>query len=361
LYGAEQSLLHVVRRLDPKAWEPEFVLPGDGPFAGAIRMENWPVRWFDVKRGPGSAFGLARTIREARPDLVHLNLHFDWATVSLAGLLAGVPLVIHVRNMIDGRPGGVLRRRLFRRAAATICISEAVRDRLRDSGLADAAAMKRVALIPDGRDFTRSVPGDRARFRAEIGVDPETPLIGMVARIEWMKGQDIFLDAARAVVARVPRARFVLVGDVMSEASRPYLAELERAAAEPPLAGRVSFLGYRRDIADVLAGLDCFVHSSRRGAFVSVLIEAMAAGVPVVASDVDGIPECVGREGEGILVTPLEPGPFADAITAVVSDPSRAGLMASTARSRVRERFDVAPLARETEAVFRRVLQQASV
>jgi glycosyltransferase involved in cell wall biosynthesis len=341
-----------VRRLDRAEWEPTFVLPAEGPFAEAIRAEGWQVRMFDLRRGLPGALDLARLIREARADLVHLNLHFAWPIVSLGCRLAGIPLVIHVRNMIGRGRIGLLRRHLFRRAAAVICISEAVRDRLQARGLANAALTGRMRVIADGRDFARSEPGDRARFRAELEVSPDTPLIGMVARIERMKGQDIFLGAAREVATRLPEARFVLIGDVMSESNRPYRLELERVASEPPLAGRVRFLGYRTDVPDVLAGLDCFVHSSRRGAFVSVLIEAMAAGVPVVASDVDGIPECIGRDGAGVLVSPIQPEAFARAIVEVVTRPDAAAAMSRAARSRA-SRFDAGPLARETEAVFR--------
>lgn len=363
VYGAEVSLLSIVQLLPGNAWQPCFVIPQAGPFEAEIRRRGWPVEQAPLPmRGKlwriwPAMVSLATLIRRRRVDLVHLNLHFAWPVVSGACLLAGVPFIIHVRNMMALRGHGRTRRKLFRRAAAYICISEAVRDRMLASDLADAPTAGRTTVIHDGRDLRAIGPGDRERFRRELRLEPATPLIGMVARLEPMKGQDTFLEAAREVARRIPAAKFVLVGATMRPGDATYRRQLDELAARPPLEGRVSFLGYRTDVPDVLAGLDCFVHSSRRGAFVSVLIEAMAAGVPIVASDVDGIPECVGRDGAAELVGSLDPAAFADAIVRVVTDPAHARRMIDKARDRV-QRYDAAPLARATEAVFRRVLAE---
>ena len=363
LYGAEISLLHVVRLFSPDTWQLSFVVPESGPFEQEIRRQGWAVDFARLPAGRGlpplrwpATLLLARLIRRIRPDLVHLNLHLPWPVASAASMLAGIPLVIHVRNMINLHDHGATGRFLFRRAAAYICISEAVRDRMLASDLADGSTATRVKVIHDGRDLSPFEKGNRQRFRAELAVAPGTPVIGMVARLEPMKGQDIFLEAARLVARRIPEARFVLVGEVMRSGDEAYRRRLEELAKADPLEGRVSFLGYRTDVPDILAGLDCFVHSSRRGAFVSVLIEAMAAGLPIVASEVDGIPECVGRDGQAELVTGLEPAAFADAIVRVVTDSARTGAMVQKARERARRLYDAEPLARATEAVFNGVL-----
>ncbi|HEY8107030.1 MAG TPA: glycosyltransferase family 4 protein, partial [Gemmatimonadales bacterium] len=124
LYGGERSLLDVVDHMSP-AWEPRFVVPGPGRFEQQLRERGYAVDECIVPRGMGrgelrelpAALRLARLIRRCRPDLVHLNLHFAWPVTSAACLLAGVPLVIHVRNIISGRRGR-LERWLFQRAAA---------------------------------------------------------------------------------------------------------------------------------------------------------------------------------------------------------------------------------------------------
>ncbi|MGE5230156.1 MAG: glycosyltransferase family 4 protein [Deltaproteobacteria bacterium] len=358
LYGGERCLLEVVQRLGP-GWAPRFVLPGPGRFERTLRESGYEIDEFAIPRGLlrselrrlPTVLRLARLIRRRHADLVHLNLHFAWPIVSPACLLAGVPLVIHVRNMLSGQPGR-LDRRLFQRAAAVICISQAVRQRVLDLGLVRLGRPPRVELIPDGRVLARYQHGDGERVRRELGIPRESPLVGMVARLEPMKGQDLFLRMAAAVAQRVPAARFLVVGDTMNRQQEDYLRELEDLARQPPLAGRVSFLGFRDDVPDVLAALDCFVHPSRRGAFVSVLIEAMATGVPIVASDVDGIPECVGREGAAELVGTLDPGSFADATCRVLADADHAARMRAAGRERARRLFDIAPLARRTEDVL---------
>ncbi len=363
LYGGERSLLDVVDHMSP-AWQPRFVVPGPGRLEQQLRERGYAVEECLVPQGIGrgelrelpAVLRLARVIRRSRADLVHLNLHFAWPATSAACLLAGVPLVIHVRNMVGGR-GGRLERRLFQRAAAVMCISQAVKRRLVEAGLVTPAAPARVRVIPDARVIARYENGNGGRVRDELGIPPCVPLVGMIARLEPMKGQDLLLQAAVGVAERLPDARFLLVGDTMAEHHAEYAAHLEALARHRSLAGRVTFAGYRDDVADVLAALDCFVHPSRRGAFVSVLIEAMAAGVPIVASDVDGIPECVGRDGTAELVT-LDPSTIADAVCRVLTEPGRAATMSALGRERARRLYDAGPLARMTEAVFAECLHQ---
>jgi glycosyltransferase involved in cell wall biosynthesis len=357
LYGGERSLLDIVEHLSP-AWEPRFVVPGPGRFEQLLRERGHAVDECIIPGGIGrgelrelpAVLRLARVIRRSRPDLVHLNLHFAWPVTSAACLLARVPLVIHVRNIISGRRGG-LERWLFRRAAAVICISEAVKQRVIQAGLVFPGTPVRVRLIPDARVVARYESGDGGRVRNQLGIPPGVPLVGMIARLEPMKGQDLLLQAAVGVAERVPEARFLVVGDTMAGLHGEYVRQLEALARHPSLVGRVTFAGYRDDVADVLAALDCFVHPSRRGAFVSVLIEAMAAGVPIIASDVDGIPECVGRDGAAQLVA-LDPSAIADAVCRVLTDSGRAATMSAVGRERARRLYDVGPLARITEAVF---------
>jgi glycosyltransferase involved in cell wall biosynthesis len=173
----------------------------------------------------------------------------------------------------------------------------------------------------------------------------------MVARITPMKGQHTFLEIAALVATHMPCAHFVLVGDMFQEKDGEYLRQLKRRCQDPLLKHRVTFLGYRTDIPDIMAALDCFVHPSKRGAFVSVLIEAMAMGVPIVVPEVDGIPECVGREGAAELIGNLQPADFAKAVLKILQEPAHKASMSLAGRERAK-RYDAACLARETERVF---------
>jgi glycosyltransferase involved in cell wall biosynthesis len=264
--------------------------------------------------------------------------------------------VVHVRN-IEERRRPYLYRYLFRRATAYICISQAVVRQLLEKRLLSDKEVGCVQIIPDGRDISLYEHGDRKRIRREFGINDRTPFVGMIARIEPLKGHDIFLEMAALVAREIPAVRFLVVGDLIGDMHREYMQRLTDLQTTLGLDERLKFAGYREDIPDILAALDCFVHPSHHGAFVSVLIEAMAAGIPIVASDVDGIPECVGRDGAAELVHPIQPALFARAVVRVLKDPESAHMMGQTGRGRAKKYFDAAPLALQTEDVLKAALE----
>lgn len=358
-YGAEKSLLEIVRRIGPQ-WRPHFVVPRSGRFADAIREVGFPVdqiglefagrdlRWFGKARILAQ---LIRFIRTRKISLVHLNLHFQAPLVSAACTVTGVPLIVHVRNMIEGPIG-----RRLRGVDGIICISQAVHSSLLVEGrLSPRAFRDHLWIIPDGRDILSCGQGDGKKVRREFGIDDDVPLVGMAARMTPMKGQDIFLQMAALVLQQVPSVRFLLVGSPCLSGDAEWMAYLRQLHNDLGLNGRVLFTGYRHDMPDILAAIDCFVHPSKRGAFVSVLIEAMASGVPIVASEVDGIPECVGREGAGTLLREVSASTCAEAVIKILTDPAVAKKMAVAGRSRARARFDISQLAVETASAFEAV------
>lgn len=360
-YGAELSLLPVVRRLDP-SWKPHFLVEGEGPLEALLRREGFPVDRLSLSpaarlwrtRRPLLLLQLLHLFRARRIHLVHVNLHSYAPLVSVACRMAGIPIVVHVRNMIE-RPVASE----FRKYDGVICISHAVHESLTtEGGVSGRELSGRVWIIPDGRDLSPFRAAGRGRVRREWGVDPAVPLVGMVARITPMKGQDTFLRMAALVKQRVPAARFVLVGGGSSAEDEPYVRDLHELASGLGLDNDVIFAGYRHDMPDVLASIDCFAHPSRRGAFVSVLIEAMAGGVPIVASDVDGIPECVGRDGAAVLLPPGDPAAWADATACILTDRSRACSMGERGRERAFRLFDINPLARQTADVLETVCER---
>lgn len=360
VYGGEMSLLPVVRRLGP-TWKPHFLVEGSGPLDTLLRKEEFPVYRMALKFGrPWRIRRLLCLVRlvnllyRRRIQLVHVNLHFYAGLVSAACAAAGVPIVVHVRNMID-EPVEVS----FRKYDGIICISQAVRDSLVTRGrVREAEIADRLWIIPDGRDVSSFRGRNRDRVRKEFGFDPATPVVGLAARITSMKGQDVFLRMAALVKKQIPAARFLLVGSTLHPSDELYLLELQRLVLDLGLQRETIFGGYREDMPDTLAAMDCFVHPSRRGAFVSVLIEAMATGLPIVASDVDGIPECVGRDGAAVLLPPDDPGAWADAVVGILADQRLASRMAERGRERVSRLLDIGPLAQLTAEVLETVYQR---
>ena len=172
-----------------------------------------------------AALCLAWIIRRRRAALVHANLHSVVPLVAVASRWAGVPFVAHFRNMIF-KPFDEREIKFFLAASAAIFISRAVKDAALEAGVFRPEQHDRTWIIPDSRNLSTYAHGKRAATRAELGISEDVPLIGMIARIEPMKGQHIFLEVAALITDQVPTARFLLVGD--ADWSPDYLALLKR-------------------------------------------------------------------------------------------------------------------------------------
>jgi glycosyltransferase involved in cell wall biosynthesis len=178
-------------------------------------------------------------------------------------------------------------------------------------------------------------------------------VIGYVGRLVPIKDVDNLLRAVALVQVQIPNLRLVVAGD--GELRSP----LETLAADLGLAERVTFLGWQQDLATVYGAMDLFVLTSLNEGTPVSLIEAMAAGVPVVATAVGGVPDVVEHAVTGMLVPPQQPDVLAAAIVAALTDAERTARMAARARTSVRDRFDSARLVQDTDMLYRRTLMQA--
>jgi glycosyltransferase involved in cell wall biosynthesis len=179
------------------------------------------------------------------------------------------------------------------------------------------------------------------------------PLIGRVARLQPEKGIDTFLRAAARVAPLFPEASFLVVGD------GPLMEELVALSERLGLGRRVHFLGYRSDARAIIGLLDVLVVSSLSDGAPLVVLEAMGAGVPVVASAVGGIPEQIRHDGEGLLVPPGDPVALSDALLCLLRDPAYARRLGEAGRRRAVSEFGYAILLRRVEAVYRAALVHA--
>jgi glycosyltransferase involved in cell wall biosynthesis len=172
-------------------------------------------------------------------------------------------------------------------------------------------------------------------LRPELGVPPGVPLIGAVGRLWVEKGYDDLIAAVALARSRVPDLRCVILGD------GPQEAHLRSVIAERGLEAHVLLPGRRRDVADVIRCLDVAVLSSRREGSPLAMLEYMAAGAPIVATAVGGVPELVHDGEHGVLVPPSDPSALAAAIVRLVADPALARRLGDAARARQRERYDL--------------------
>jgi glycosyltransferase involved in cell wall biosynthesis len=306
---------------------------------------------------PGGGVDLPRALRFAgwlrreRPDAVLLTSWRGGAWGAWAARRAGVPRVV-VRLGIVRTPKRWDERRWFRRRVDAVIVNA--------PEIAQAWA-RRAAWFPPGRihvvlNGIRTDAVDRdaaaARLRAETGADAGTLLVGAAGHVTHRKGFDVLLDAfARAGLAD---ARLVIVGD------GPELPALRRRAAELGVAERVHWPGRRDDAAAWMAGCGVFVLSSRNEGMANVMLEAMAAGTPVVASDVSGVRTALDAVDGGPPAGWIVPREDADALAAALrevagllrDDPSAVRLRADEALRRVRARFGVERMVDEAEAVL---------
>ena len=287
---------------------------------------------------PAAVARLARRVREAAPGVVHLNLtdQGDLVSALLASRLWSVPTVATLRCVVPARA--------------------AWRERL------SAAALGRMDLAIGASDFARSyleglglpaleirngvpVPEAAPNARDQLGVTNGQFVVGGVGRLHESKGWDVLCRAAPQVREAIPSAAFIVLGE------GPERRNLERMADN----GAVRFLGYRETAPSLIGGFDVLVVPSRFEAFGRVVAEAMHMGVPVIASQVGGLPEVVGDCG--LLVPPDRPDLLAREIVRLAKSPALAWDLASRGRSRARELFELDDMIRDTTAAYALVTQ----
>ncbi|HMZ21228.1 MAG TPA: glycosyltransferase, partial [Blastocatellia bacterium] len=243
-----------------------------------------------------NALQLAREFRRREVSLVHCQDVLAAHCLGLAGRLAGVPVVCHVRSQrpdISRRDAGFLltvNRFIFVSQNAWDCFGIKVRP-------------SRGGVIYDGFDF---VEMDTARARREVrdefGFAPETKLIGMVARIARQKDYETLVRAAAQVVAALPSTRFLIVGDYEGQPDyQKHYREVQTMIAAAGLTAHFVFTGHRQDVVRLLAAMDVSVLCTHTEGFALAVLEAMAQGVPVVATAVGGLPEFVIENETGLL------------------------------------------------------------
>ncbi len=331
--GAEELLVQAARHRDRSAftYEVAHLLGTHVARVADLEAAGVAVTCLHGER-PGDLRWLARLRRlvvDHHVDVVHAHspLVASGARAVLAtlGPQRRPRLVVTLHNQWESHHVAVrvLDRSTWRRDDLRLAVSEAVRRSLPEP------AASRAATLVHGIDVAALRAGaDRAGVRAELGVGDGEVLVGTVANLRGTKGYPDLIAAAGTVVGRHPEARFVSVGQ------GPLLAELEAGRDAAGLGDHLRFLGYRPDAARVVSGCDVFCLSSHHEGLPVALMEALALGIPVVATDVGGIAELVTTGEEGQVVPPHRPDLLAGALAAVVSDAELRRRLAAGARAR---------------------------
>jgi glycosyltransferase involved in cell wall biosynthesis len=287
----------------------------------------------------------ARALSTARVRIVH---GYQWRPAlvgSIVGRLAHVPLLLAGKRSLTGDDRAAQRawRTIGRRVDTVVANADALRIEAERQGV-----RARWEVIPSGVDvdaFRMGPPSAAAKSR--LGLDPARPVMGTVGRLERRKGQGVLLDAARELAAvNGGGTQVLVVGD------GPMRGSLERRAAELGIADRVTFTGAMDDVRPALAAMDVFVLPSEAEGMSNALLEAMAAGRPVVATAVGGTAEVCDGTRAGLLVPADDPGAMAHAILGLLADRARAADMAGAARCLVESRFSARAMVARLERLY---------
>ena len=369
--GPAAHLATLIRGLDAGRYEQWLAAGREGPGEGSMRsmVEAQGVRMIMVpemvgtsRLGPADVRALARIrrlIRDLRPDIVETHTTKAGIVGRLAAHLEASPVVLHVYHghVLEGHYGAI-KTRLARGAERGLAgISDrllAVSSRVKDDLVKfKVAPPGRISVIEPGLDLAPLIrnPRHRGAFRRELGLDPGVKLVGIVGRLAPVKNHALFLTAAASLLAVREDLHFVVVGD--GELG----AKIRAQARLLGLSGRVTFTGWRHDLPRIYSELDVLVSCSRNEGTPFTIIEAMAAGCPVVATCVGGVPDLLDDQLTGFVVPPGQPALLVRAILRVVSDPGFAQALARAAAARAEVRFGAARLAADMDALYTELLR----
>jgi len=374
--GAEHSLIELVSRLDRTSLTPVILHTEGAKWLQSERIADVesiavfsPHPVLKQKRAEVSA-GLLHlmsntwtglrlslkvrgALRHTSAQLVHTNSLKTHFIGGLAARLARLPLIWHVRDLLAENEGY----HLLRRAACllrphVIAISEAVAEQF-------AGLPVEVTVIPNGISLDKFYPDlPSLRLRSELGLTADDRVLLVVSRLTPWKGHMTLLEAVARLADRWPRLKLVVVGEVAFwEAG--YEQQLKQRAAELGLAEQVIWTGFRSDVPELLRLCDIFVLPSVREPFGRVIIEAMATGRPVVATDSGGVPEIVVDGQTGLLVPPEDAQSLMGAIETLLADSQCAQQMGAEGLARTRQLFSTDRVAQQVQRLYQRIFPES--
>ncbi len=354
--GAQTALANLALHLDPRRFQPQAAcLYGAGATAHRLRAGGVEVTNLDMrhKRDGRVLPRLWRLLRRERPVILHAFLFHANLLACVVGRMAGVPIVVvSERSMgLDSRARYTVSRLIAPLADRVIAVSPAVRDFIvQRVGIPANKAL----VIPNGVDVARFASA-RPIDRTAWGLPADTPLIGAVMRLDPAKGGETLVRAMAALPHAPRSAHAVIVGD------GPQRGAWESLAQALGVRQRIHFVGHQADVPAWLAACDVFVQPSDREGMPNAVLEAMAAGRPVVATAVGGTPDVVVDGETGLLAPRRDPAALAWAIQSLLDDPALAQAMGAAGRQRVEQHFSIAAVVSQTETLYEALLQEKNV
>jgi glycosyltransferase involved in cell wall biosynthesis len=357
--GAEKMLYHTIKGINPERYSAKLCsLKKKGEFACRLEEEGLEVYslnmrdettlagWLDSLR---ALVLLVRYFMRERPTIVHSFLFRANILARIAGYLTGVPVIISSVRVMGGEQKWhhFIDRVTAFMADHVVAVSDGVKVHvMRNAPLPE----HKVSTIYNGVVVGNNASFDASALMNDIGLMADERILLTAGRLHRQKGYDLLLQALSVVQKSFPGVKMLILGEGEEEKS------LKKLAHSLELSEKVLFLGLRSDVDRLMQCSDIFVLSSRWEGFPNVLLEAMAAGKPVVATAVGGVQELVVDEVTGMLVPPQDETALADAIMLLLSDKERALAMGAAGRERVLQHFSMDSMLSKTEALYHELL-----
>lgn len=348
--GTERTLVELANNLDPERFDVTvWTIAEPGPLAEDLD-DHVTVRSLDAthKADVTVPVRFLLTLRKEQPDILQSFLFFDNTLATLAGVASPETTVITGVRSVPNDPNQIrsLVRRGTTRLADHIVSNSAAGVEFITSYGADPA---KVSVIRNGRDLTVYQNGTAPQdLYDSIGVSPEAPIVGTVGRLITRKGHHDLLEAWPVVLDTHPDAELLLVGD------GPERDALAAHAARLGIADSVHFLGTRDDVPALLDALDVFAFPSHFEGLPGAVLEAMAAGLPIVATPVDGTLELLSDGDSGVFVPVQSPSALGRELTELLGDEARARALGESARETAETAFTIEEMVAAFESLYER-------
>ena len=343
--GQEHRTLKEMIILRARGHAVEVVCPEDARLGARAKAEGFTVHHARMKGGADVSSMLAVKALLSRRKFDVLNTHsgHDSIVAGTAGRLAGTPLVVRTRHLALPISSLATYTWIPHRV---IAVSRHVREYLISAGVSKS----RVETIYDG--IVKPEALSHSTLRTELGLGADAIIAGMVAIVRDKKGHEDLIDAVRPMFAERPNLHVVMAGD------GPWFDKIKNIVDGFGLGDRIHLLGFRTDIPNVLRGCDFFVLPTHQEALGQSYIEAMAAGLPVIGTDVDGVPELITHNVNGLLVPPHDIPALRAAIGRLIDNPRLRAQLGVAGRLLTDASFTVDGMADETIDFYRRGISE---
>ena len=359
--GAEKQLYMLATSLDPDRFKPVVVQlhPGNAvPFSegrmGNLDLFHLPTRRICSPDGIRRLGQIRRLAKEKRTEIIHTFFEKSEVMGWLTARSLGIPIWVTSRRDLGFKRKEIYKK-IFKLAKKDCrkCVANCLAV-MNQAIQCEELPGKKMEVIYNGLDFSiyQDLQSD-GTLRQELRIKDTMPIIGMVANFNFeIKGHRFFLEAAKIVLEKIPHAFFILIGD------GPLRKQYEQMAKELGIGEQVRFLGKRNDVPSIISNLNISVMSSTSEGLSNIILESMAAGKPVVVTNVGGSSEIVMDGVNGYLVSPADPPAMANAILNLLQNPEKAIQIGNAGKKLVQEKFSVDAMVRSYEKLYMELMKK---